>query len=159
MQYSARKRPEVPTQFAISLARKHYGLEVFKVKELVGYDDKNFYLNTSDGEFVLKVTNSDESSNVSVLEAQNEIMLLLKRHGVNCNVPQASLMNEFINLEEIVQERPNAIRLFDFIKGQPLEKLPFTYEMMYSLGQFSGKLDSILKVWDLTKIGLVERLY
>jgi len=60
------------------------------VKELVSYDDRNFYmkgtlphhengLQTSEiCEFVLKILNHVDSENISFVNAQNEVMLHLK---------------------------------------------------------------------------------
>lgn len=148
MSYAVKKRPEVTAQLATKLAKKHFGLEVVQVKELDSYDDRNFYLRTQEGEFVLKVTNSVETANLPLLEAENKAMLFLKNHGVNCNVPQASLSKMFVVVEELKENEPaNAIRLFDFVHGQMVEDLgTFNDDMIYSLGQFVGKMDKILKV-------------
>lgn len=68
----------------------HYGLEVTEIKELNGYDDKNFLLktkypnekdhsltDTTENECVFKVINSLDSKNVKFFEAQDSVLIFL----------------------------------------------------------------------------------
>lgn len=68
------------------LVERLYGISVLELEELNGYDDKNYKIiedpnvknplitNHSTEGYVLKIMNSMDSQNLSVVEAQNEIM-------------------------------------------------------------------------------------
>lgn len=142
------ERPDISQERTINLAKKHFGLNVVHIKEFIGYDDRNFHVVASSGaEYVMKITNSDDSANDGVLDAQNRAMLLLKSRGIKCNVPHVSVNKEYISYEQSGDKGPNAIRLFDYIEGTLLAKVPMlTQELLFKLGQYVGRLDSILKV-------------
>ena len=52
-------RPPADETIAIDLLRRVYGLQVEKIKALVGYEDRNYYVKAVDGrKFVLKISSS-----------------------------------------------------------------------------------------------------
>lgn len=56
-------RPPADETIAIDLLRRVYGVQVEKIKALVGYYDKNYYVRAVDGrQFVLKITNTVETN-------------------------------------------------------------------------------------------------
>ncbi len=56
-------RPPTNQLMCKDLIKKLYNFDVKQIKELNGYDDRNYYVMTSDSnEFILKITNSLESS-------------------------------------------------------------------------------------------------
>ena len=61
-------RPPLNVEYTKTLVKNLYGYEVSKIKELNGYDDRNFYIQTNElKEFIVKITNSDESSEPGLL--------------------------------------------------------------------------------------------
>lgn len=61
-------RPSTDEQFVRTILDKNYNMNVSKIKELNGYDDRNYYViasSKSDGssqqELILKITNSSDS--------------------------------------------------------------------------------------------------
>ena len=61
-------RPPATPEYAKNLVQYLYNLEVIKVKELNGADDRNFYISSSDSkEFILKITNNEDTKETGLL--------------------------------------------------------------------------------------------
>lgn len=82
-------KPEIDDETVKALAERLYGISCLELKELNGYDDKNYKI-TEDTNmknplitkhcpygYVLKIMNSMDSEKLSLVEAQTEIMLFL----------------------------------------------------------------------------------
>lgn len=185
-------RPVVDTQKAIGLACSLYGLSISDptlVKEFVSYDDRNFYmkgtlpdheneLQTSECEFVLKILNHVDSGNISFVNAQNEVMLYLKKQGFTCQVPLRALNNEFAAIccltsdaasEGNHKARVNALRLLSFVPGKLFKDVPCTPGLLFNLGCYVAKMnkalqgfhhsgfdDSFKHEWDLSQIHTIK---
>ena len=75
--------PHFSRKEAISFSRDRYGLEVVATP-LPSERDQNCLLETESGaRYVLKIANALEDR--ALLEAQNQAMLHLARHGVPCS--------------------------------------------------------------------------
>ena len=162
-------RPVVDIQKATGLACSLYGLSISdpsSVREFVGYDDRNFYLKgtlpdhengmqTGESEFVLKISNHVDSENISFLNAQNEVMLYLKKQGFTCQVPMKALNGEFAASccltsdtvsEENHKTRVNAVRLLSFVPGKLFKDVPCTPKLLFNLGCYVAKMNKALQV-------------
>ena len=137
------------------------------MKELVSYDDRNFYmkgtlpdhengLQTSEiCEFVLKILNHVDSENISFVNAQNEVMLHLKEQGFTCQVPLRTLNGQFAAMccltshaasEGNPKARVNAVRLLSFVPGKLFKDVPCTPELLFNLGCYVAKMNKALQV-------------
>lgn len=162
-------RPVVDIQKAIGLACSLYGLSISdpsSVKEFVSYDDRNFYLKgtlqnhenglqTGESEFILKILNHVDSENISFVNAQNEVMLFLKKQGFTCQVPLKALNGEFAAIccltsdnasEGNHKARVNAVRLLSFVPGKLFKYVPCTPELLFNLGCYVAKMNRTLEV-------------
>ena len=162
-------RPVVDIQKAIGLACSLYGLSISDpslVKEFVSFDDRNFYmkgtlpdpengLQTSECEFVLKIMNHVDSENISFINAQNEVMLYLKKQGFTCQVPLRALNGKYaktcrltadVTSEGNEKARVNAVRLLNFIPGKLFKDVPSTPELLFNLGCYVAKMNKALQV-------------
>lgn len=84
-------RPVIDHEGVKLLAERLFGISVLELTELNGYDDRNYKLsedpnmknplipNHSEYGYVLKIMNSMDSKDVSVVEAQNEVMNFLRK--------------------------------------------------------------------------------
>lgn len=106
-------RPIVDDGIIVELVKKLYGLNVKSIRELNGYDDKNYWINcdnindnvyidkiSADG-YVFKIMNSLDSKNPKFIEGQNEMMLYLNQRDINCSVPVMNLMGSYYSAEKI----------------------------------------------------------
>lgn len=167
-------RPHVTSVQAGELASKFFGIQssASKTKELVSYDDRNFYIEDENGNpYVLKVHNSDESVAVDLLEAQNQAMLRLGRADVLCPTPipkvncketkNGQLSSSpyvqlvVINDEKIECFQPHtsqcgtvhAARVLQYIPGKLLGHVPQSPQLHHQLGQYLGRLSHSLEGW------------
>ena len=193
----AYRRPCVTLEFAEQLAKKFYNFErINEIKELDSYIDRNFYVrghrrnsnaNQEDfmngscryqleqGEYVLKVLNSDDSKHGEFVDVENETMKFLREEGFPCpslfplagvsemkykllvRIPLCKKSTE-VNISSI-QEDANRniqttddewciIRLISFLPGQTAESLrsKMSYENLFMVGQFIGSLSKVFQV-------------
>ena len=56
-------RPPGNIELAKSLVKQRYGYDIDEIKELCSYDDRNYYIKTTDSkEFLVKISNAFETS-------------------------------------------------------------------------------------------------
>ena len=170
-------RPFVTREHAISLASEIFNLDIDSssqstVKELVSYDDRNFYVRaTKEGierEYVLKVSNREDSEYEGLLEELNTVILHLVKGGIPCSVPQRTALGKCLELRQFVatpeshpvkrakkdEEEPvlhkYAVRLFTFMPGKTIRDLrdvPCTTDLCFKVGCFVAEVHKVLKVW------------
>lgn len=70
-------RPEISIEKVTELAAQLYGLTCIQVKELNGYDDRNFEIRAETGKYVFKVMNSLDSNDFHFVEGCNSMMIFL----------------------------------------------------------------------------------
>jgi len=197
-------RPCVDKKRAVRLGSLLFGLRISDsshVKEFVSYDDRNFYLRGAlpdhsnkhdsggpqekESEFVLKILNHADSENISYVNAQNEIMLHLNKHGFACPVPAKSLDGEYTVECELKssetegdkgkadeQETPlrvYAVRLLSFVPGKLVKDVQCTPDLLFDLGRYVAKMNKALQgfqhpgigalvkqEWDLSQLFVLE---
>nr|XP_026498142.1 hydroxylysine kinase [Vanessa tameamea] len=159
-------RPVIDHDGVKLLAEKLYGISVLELIELNGYDDKNYKLtedpnmknplitNHSANGYVLKIMNSIDSQNLSVVEAQNEIMNFLSTRSVSCPKPIRNVFGHLHSVESI-SGKQHVVRLLEYIPGELLKDVPRSEALFYQLGEFVANLDN--KLQNFNHSGLVSR--
>ncbi|KAM3957207.1 hydroxylysine kinase [Aphomia sociella] len=180
LQPGADIRPVIDHEGVKLLAERLYGISVLELSELNGYDDKNYKITEdpnvknplitshSPHGYVLKIMNSMDSENVSVVEAQNEIMNFLNARSVTCPKPVRNVFGHLHSIENISGKK-HAVRLLEFVPGEILKNVPKTESLFYQIGEFVANLDNKLQnfnhsglvsrehIWMLTKIPELEK--
>ncbi|CAG2118474.1 unnamed protein product, partial [Medioppia subpectinata] len=129
-------RPPNNVDYYKSLVKRLYNYEVTNVKELNGYDDRNYHLVTTDSkQFVLKITNKEESAETGLLDAVNSFMLHLYNNGFKVTVPQIDTNGKYVSFEAIpatgqevidtALDNHYGVRLLEYVSGQLLRDVPF----------------------------------
>ncbi|XP_052749479.1 hydroxylysine kinase [Galleria mellonella] len=166
LQPGADIRPIIDHEGVKLLAERLYGISVLELVELNGYDDKNYKITEdpnvknplitshSPHGYVLKIMNSMDSQDVSVVEAQNEIMNFLNTRSVTCPKPVRNVFGHLHSIETISGKR-HAVRLLEFVPGEILKNVPLTESLLYQLGEFVANLDN--KLQNFNHSGLVSR--
>eukprot|EP00639_Heterosigma_akashiwo_P025503 CAMPEP_0194706988 /NCGR_PEP_ID=MMETSP0295-20121207/29890_1 /TAXON_ID=39354 /ORGANISM="Heterosigma akashiwo, Strain CCMP2393" /LENGTH=170 /DNA_ID=CAMNT_0039603037 /DNA_START=159 /DNA_END=667 /DNA_ORIENTATION=+ len=102
-----------------------------ELKSYESYDDQNFYLklNRESGEWasnrlVLKIQNGVDSHNLPLLEAQNRLMLHLRRCGVRTTTPLKAPNGQRVSHYRLPTKSGTpcrlALRLLDYVPGRAL---------------------------------------
>ncbi|XP_052744342.1 hydroxylysine kinase [Bicyclus anynana] len=148
------------------LAERLYGISVLELIELNGYDDKNYKIiedpnvknplitNHNPHGYVLKIMNSMDSQNLSVVEAQNEIMNFLITRSVTCPKPIRNIFGHLHSVESI-SGKNHVVRLLEYVPGELLKDVPRSESLFYQLGEFVANLDN--KLQNFNHSGLVSR--
>lgn len=130
----------VSCEAAKNLIFKFFNLKIVKIKELTGYDDKNFHVVTETREeFVFKVTNAEDTlKNGDVMKNILDLLGFLKEEA-GFPVPECvkNRDSDFIKVIEI-DGKNHAIRLFKFIKGDVLDEAHGSEQLYREVGKFCG---------------------
>ncbi|XP_063995771.1 hydroxylysine kinase [Diachasmimorpha longicaudata] len=155
-----RNRPNVNDKAAIELVNILYGFKVISIRELNGYDDKNLRIKCLEEDFdnphvesvekdgyVLKIMNSLDSKNISLVEGQNAMMLYLHQQSVSCPIPVMNSKGSYYSLEDLGEGKnnKNVIRLLVYRPGEILYNLEPSDALLRDVGRFSADLDEKLK--------------
>lgn len=117
------------------------------IKKLPSERDQNFLIETSGGQFVLKISNSAETR--EKLEAQNQMISRLADsddHG--CVQVLKSINGNMIESVDSGNQR-HLVRLVTFVKGDSMASLSgYSDELLYDLGRRIGKMTNELEGFD-----------
>ncbi len=92
-------------QQATELTLQLYGVSISEISTLPSYMDQNFLMVDKEGtKYVLKIMNSEESKNSSLLEAQTLAMSFLYQHGVPAHTAIPTTAGQLMSMEEIGNE-------------------------------------------------------
>lgn len=95
-------KPDLTQSQAVEILGRVFGLTVTQMKPLPSYDDQNFHVTASDGsEYVLKIMNSVDSKNSTLLELQTHGMSLLRQHGLPVQSAVPTRDGQLLSLEAI----------------------------------------------------------
>ena len=96
-------KPRLSEAQVLELVQRLYGLERSTVRPLPSYDDQNFHVVApgGGGEYVLKVMNSADSTNPTMIDVQTRAMSFLQEHGIPAQTAVRNAAGELMNLEEI----------------------------------------------------------
>ncbi|XP_058061167.1 hydroxylysine kinase [Anopheles bellator] len=156
-------RPTVTEDEVRKLAERLYGIIVLESCELESYDDRNFMIQADSyvknpilksinaSGYVMKIANSLDSRDESFFEAQNEIMMHLRKREIKCPVPMQNIHGKYHSVEKLGSSE-HIVRLLEYIPGKIFHGVPHPDEMFYQAGQFIARIDSALKGVDKTKI-------
>ncbi|EDW90304.1 hydroxylysine kinase [Drosophila yakuba] len=149
-------RPKVEPEDVESLLRRLYGITISEVKEIIAYDDRNFFLKEDSNVknplivthcphgYVLKILNSLDSKKEDFVDAQNQLLLYLAKHSVKCPRPVANATGKFYSVERL-NGNSNVVRLLEFIPGEIFHQVPATKHLLYRSGEYLARLNRALK--------------
>jgi 4-aminobutyrate aminotransferase-like enzyme/Ser/Thr protein kinase RdoA (MazF antagonist) len=144
MSTSTRIRPEF-TAYAASLAEDLYGIKA-RVRELPSERDQNFHLlDCEGGQFVLKIGNPAESTDI--LEFQNAAMERVAERVHDVYVPRVLASRSGQNITTIAgRDGANYfVRMVSYLPATVMARFkPHSAELLNSLGGALGKIDKSL---------------
>ena len=178
------RRPCVCPAFAGKLAEKFYNFKkITEIKEYGSYCDRNFYIRgqrsnsysshnyqteaaSEEGEYVLKILNSDDSKRGDFVDAENKAMKFLRERHFPCalvyTVDGGSDLKLHVQIPVFSDRMEGAIsdvnrnvkvteeciiRLVSFLPGETAASLgKLSHENLFCIGQFVGKLSKALQV-------------
>ncbi|MEE6510019.1 hypothetical protein FKM82_028989, partial [Ascaphus truei] len=147
------RKPTLSEIQAIKLVESLFDLKVSSIKSLPSYDDQNFYIETLSEEttdcteYVLKVTNSEDSKNEELIEAQTNATMFLCSEGIPTPNPVLTKNGKMMSLESIGHGslmKKHMVRLLTYVPGTPAAKIVITPNILYGIGKLAAKIDELL---------------
>lgn len=100
-------KPALSEKEATELVDRVFGLKVSWIRPLPSYDDQNFHVRVSRSkgaaegadEYVLKITNSEDSQEPDLIEAQTQAMMFLSAEGFPSATPHPTKDGNIMSLE------------------------------------------------------------
>ncbi|XP_053320731.1 hydroxylysine kinase [Spea bombifrons] len=146
-------KPCLSESQVIRLAESLFNLKASGVKPLPSYDDQNFYIRAeNDGtcdctEYVMKITNGEDSKNVELIEAQTHVMMFLSNVGIPTPRPVFTNTGKILSYEAIGNgsaTQKHVVRLLTYLPGTPVAKIVATPDILFNIGRMAAVIDESL---------------
>lgn len=126
------------------IAQKLYGEKVIFVKELNGYDDRNYYIRNEAGiEFIIKFINSVDSNNPEIFEAQSLLLVHLEKNGIPCPAPIKTKGGFYFEKCQL-KSGYHIVRALTFIEGVVLASIPRNNYLFYEIGKSAADINNAM---------------
>ncbi|XP_019953922.2 hydroxylysine kinase-like [Paralichthys olivaceus] len=172
---AADPRPMLTPQQATEVTQQLYGVTVREITTLPSYIDQNYLVEDKEGsKYVLKIMNSKESEETTVLGLQTHAMSFLHQHGIPTQTAMPTTTGQLMSMEEIdcgQGAQTYCVRLLTYLPGATVAKSPVTTHDLYNLGKLAATLNKTLLqlsspnldvlqrgniLWDMQNVPLVE---
>ncbi|XP_021262543.1 hydroxylysine kinase [Numida meleagris] len=176
-------KPAFGEEEVAELVDRVFGLKAVWVSPLPSYDDQNFHVRVSSGgeaegaeEYVLKITNSEDSGKPALIEAQTRAMMFLSAQGFPSATPRLTKDGSIMSLQAGGSGPGNKkymVRLLTYLPGTPVAKVAATPQLLYEIGKLAASLDKALTekfhhpsveslhrgqfIWNLANVPLLDR--
>ncbi|XP_037251582.1 hydroxylysine kinase [Falco biarmicus] len=180
----SRSKPALGEREAAALVERVFGLTVSWVQPLPSYDDQNFHVRVGRsedaaegaGEYVLKITNSEDSQEPELIEAQTRAMMFLSAEGFPSATPRLTRDGNIMSLESggtAPGNKKYMVRLLTYLPGTPVAKIATNAQILYEIGKLAASLDKALSekfhhpsvkslhrgqfIWNLANVPLLDQ--
>uniref|UniRef100_A0A8B9N3H1 Hydroxylysine kinase n=1 Tax=Accipiter nisus TaxID=211598 RepID=A0A8B9N3H1_9AVES len=177
-------KPALSEKEATELVDRVFGLKVSWIRPLPSYDDQNFHVRVSRSkgaaegadEYVLKITNSEDSQEPDLIEAQTQAMMFLSAEGFPSATPHFTKDGNIMSLESGDTGPGNKkymVRLLTYLPGTPVAKIATNSQIFYEIGKLAASLDKALSekfhhpsvkslhrgqfIWNLANVPLLDQ--
>uniref|UniRef100_A0A8C5QSN0 Hydroxylysine kinase n=1 Tax=Leptobrachium leishanense TaxID=445787 RepID=A0A8C5QSN0_9ANUR len=146
-------KPSLNERQIVELAESIFHLTVSQVKPLPSYDDQNFYIQAhcdnpkEFAEYVMKVTNGENSKDEELIEAQTRVMMFLDSKGLPTPTPVLTNTGKLMSLEAIENgpvAQKHMVRLLTYLSGTPAAKIAMTPGILFNIGRMAAVIDDTL---------------
>ncbi|XP_037960289.1 hydroxylysine kinase [Teleopsis dalmanni] len=149
-------KPKVDVSIVEGLVRRLYGITTSEIKEIISYDDRNYYIQEDRNiknpliishwphGYVLKVLNALDSKKTDFVDAQNQLMIYLSKHDVECPKPVSNVNGKYFSMEHI-NGSDHIVRLLEFLPGKMFHQVEITNYLLFQSGEYIAKIDRALK--------------
>ncbi|XP_036378022.1 hydroxylysine kinase [Megalops cyprinoides] len=168
-------KPNLSQAQVQELVGRLYGMTLSQVRPLPSYDDQNFYVAAAGGgEYVLKIMNTVDSQNPTLIEMQTHTMTFLHQRGIPAQTALPTLTGQMMSLEDIDCGsgcQKYLVRLLTYLPGTTIAKVPCSPQILYQTGKMAAMMDRVLQgmehpnlwvlqrknfIWNLSNVPLLE---
>ncbi|XP_041863211.1 hydroxylysine kinase [Melanotaenia boesemani] len=143
------------------MVKRLFQLTASEVRPLPSYDDQNFYVAPREGgEYVLKIMNSEDSKNPTIIEVQTHAMSFLQQNGLPAQTAVPNISGQLMSLEESdcgCGCQKYLVRLLTYLPGVTISKVPLTPKLLYETGKMAARMDKILQKMEHPHLSILQR--
>lgn len=143
------------------MVKRLYRLTPSEIRSLPSYDDQNFYVAPIEGgEYVLKIMNSEDSKNPTLIEMQTYAMSFLHQNGLPAQTALPTTTGQVMTEEEIdcgFGLQKYVVRLLTYLPGTTVAKVPVSPELLFETGEVAAKMDQILEKMEHPHLDVLQR--
>ncbi|XP_067161525.1 hydroxylysine kinase [Apteryx mantelli] len=177
-------KPAFGEKEATELVDRVFGLKVSWIRPLPSYADQNFHVRISGNEgapegadeYVLKITNLEDSRKPDLIETQTQAMMFLSAEGFPSAVPYLTKDGNVMSLVSGGAGSGNTkymVRLLTYLPGTPVAKIATNTQILYEIGKLAASLDKALTekfqhpsvkslhrgqfIWNLANVPLLDQ--
>ncbi|XP_068176177.1 hydroxylysine kinase-like [Antennarius striatus] len=154
-------QPKFSQSQVVELMKRLYRLTPSEMNSLPSYCDQNFYVMTSEGdEYVLKIMNSDDSKNPTLIDVQTSLMSFLHQNKFPTPTALPTISGQLMSLEEKdcgYGCKKYLVRLLTYLPGTLISKVPLTPQLLYETGKMAAKMDEILQEFKHPDLSVLQR--
>uniref|UniRef100_A0A8C3VBI8 Hydroxylysine kinase n=1 Tax=Catharus ustulatus TaxID=91951 RepID=A0A8C3VBI8_CATUS len=163
-------KPALGEGEAAELVGRVFGLKVSWISPLPSYDDQNFHVRVAAAgaeDYVLKITNSEDSQEPELIEAQTRAMMLLRAEGFPSATPCLTKDGTRPGSKKYM------VRLLTYLPGTPVAKITTNAQILYEIGRLAASVDKVLSekfqhpsvkslhrgqfIWNLANVPLLDQ--
>ncbi|XP_055077509.1 hydroxylysine kinase-like [Periophthalmus magnuspinnatus] len=154
-------KPNFSPAQASDILMRLYDLTTSQIHPLPSYDDQNFYVSSTNGnEYVLKISNSEDSKNPTVIEVQTFAMSFLHENGIPTQKGIFTVTGQLMSIHELdcgFGLQKYLVRLLSYLPGKIISKVPLTPQLLYETGKMAAKIDKVLQKMEHPSISVLDR--
>ncbi|KAM4549053.1 hydroxylysine kinase isoform 1-T3 [Odontesthes bonariensis] len=154
-------KPKFSESQVSEMVKRLFSLTPSEIRSLPSYDDQNFYVAPiQGGEYVLKIMNSEDSKNLTIIEVQTYAMSFLHQHGLPAQTAVPTTSGQFMSLEEMdcgYGHQKYLVRLLTYLPGVTISKVPLTPKLLYETGKTAARMDEILRKMEHPHLSILQR--
>ncbi|XP_044216465.1 hydroxylysine kinase [Thunnus albacares] len=154
-------KPNFSQSQVSEMVKKLFKLTPSKIRSLPSYDDQNFHVvPVEGGEYVLKIMNSEDSKNPTLIEMQTYAMSFLHQNGLPAQTALPTTTGQLMSLEEIdcgYGCQKYLVRLLTYLPGTTISKVPLSPQLLYETGKTAARMDKILQEMEHPHLSVLQR--
>ncbi|XP_010740277.3 hydroxylysine kinase [Larimichthys crocea] len=154
-------KPNLNQSQVAEMVKRLFSLTASEMHSLPSYDDQNFYVAAVEGgEYVLKIMNSEDSKNPTLIEVQTYAMDFLDQNGLPAQKAIPNTAGQPISMEEIdcgYGCQTYLVRLLTYLPGITISKAPLTPQLLYETGKMAARMDTILQKLEHPNLSMLQR--
>lgn len=154
-------KPNFSLDQATDLLGRLYGLTASEIYPLPSFDDQNFYVSSSNGnEYVLKISNTTDSENPTLIEVQTFVMSHLQQNGIPTQKVIPTNTGQLWSLQEQdcgFGRQKYLVRVLSYLPGITISKVPLTPQLLYESGKMAANVDKVLQKMNHPDISVLNR--
>ncbi|XP_056270852.1 hydroxylysine kinase isoform X2 [Pseudoliparis swirei] len=150
-------KPNFSDAQVVEIVKRLFRLTPSEIRSLPSYDDQNFYVAPNEGgEYILKIMNSKDSKNSSLIEMQTYAMTFLHQNGLPAQTVMPTTSGQLMSLEEIDCQK-YLVRLLTYLPGTTISNVPLTPLLLYEIGNMAARMDQILQKMEHPHLDVLQR--